>query len=73
MYLSVTVIIPAPVDTRILFASIRLVRLFPSQKNCPLTPHVKTSNALSVAEVSIANKISFNSSVVFSLLGTGGS
>ena len=67
------VIIPAPAKISILFASIKLVRLFPSQKNCPLIPHVKAFNALSVAEAFASYKISVNSSIVFSLLGTGGS
>ena len=42
---------------KILFANIKLVRLFPSQKNCPLVPHTKTSKALSVVDISLLDKI----------------
>lgn len=73
MYLSVIVIIPAPAESKILFDKSKLVRLFPSQKNCPLVPYIKVFKALSVADVFVSFKISFNSLTTFFFSGTDGS
>lgn len=54
-----------------LFASVRLVRLLPSQKSCPRVPQQKAFSAFSVAEVSVA-RIAASSARTAASCGTCG-